>query len=150
MLRIGPIEVEIWIRQALTVAMPDLHLALHANKRRQLVGRLDEWLSYIDATLSAVKPLRNVTGRSAQPAADVENVLVGLERKSICELYCCGKAPGMKIACLSAVGMLNWHSVGNSGRKILMNSKPAIFVIASSVDSYLNDGRHAKKPHCGA
>jgi hypothetical protein len=55
-------------------------------------------------------------------------------------------------ACLSAVGIcLNWHNVseiaGITGRKILMNSKPTILVIASSVDSFtLKDGR---KEHTG-
>ena len=45
----------------------------------------------------ALKPFSHVTSGPAEPAADVEDVLVGLDRKAIREFDGCGIAAGMKM-----------------------------------------------------
>jgi hypothetical protein len=62
----------IW--QALTLAMLNLHLLFHVEQTRQPVGRLHEGLGHVDTGYDAEKPLRDVTRRAAQPAADLNDV----------------------------------------------------------------------------
>ena len=57
----------------------------------------DSRRSDVDTAHVALKPVRNVTRRAAQPTADVDDVLAGLDRELVRELHGCAKAPGMEV-----------------------------------------------------
>ncbi len=74
----GAIEGGVRVREVLTVAVLNIPLPLHAEQRREFVGRLDEWLSDVDATHIALKPLCQVACSAAQAAPDIDDMLAGL------------------------------------------------------------------------
>ena len=81
----------------LAVAQFDLHLPLHFEERGQLVACFHERRGDVEPAHVALEALRDIARGAAQPAADVENVLTGLDRESIREFNSCGKTTRMKM-----------------------------------------------------
>ncbi len=79
----SPIEDTIRVRQTLTIPLCDLDLALQVQQRRQLARRVDEGRRDIDAADLAAKPGREVTRRTAQAAADVEDMVVRSDGRTV-------------------------------------------------------------------
>ena len=69
----------------------------HAEQCGEFVGRHDERRCDIDATYRAMKALREITGRPAQTATDIEYVVTGLDRKAITQFDGGRKSAGVKM-----------------------------------------------------
>jgi len=96
MLRIAAVKDRIRVGQLLTVAELDPDLLLHPQQRREPVGGLDEGRRDVEAAHGAVEALCDVTGRAAEPAADVDDMLACPQWQPVRQFHGGGKPRAWK------------------------------------------------------